>query len=482
MKRKIRFCLLSCLLLSSMVQIPVLALGDSQLATNTSGTVALNASKTSQAVIAAPSLSNQTIKPSSSDTIDTWMPDKNLQNVIATLLKKPLSEVTKEDMTSVTRVDLESLPEDTQVNLKGIELAVNLKSLDIANIIATDIPEITMVNNATLFTRSNVLKHIKPKGKFDNIHIGNYTSYRPKEELVGIGQDMENWDINMLGIYSIGMTDYSELGLSKVNVNYDLSVLTNDNFVLNSIELQDTNASEIAYTDTILKDTLGNPIISDLSNASIPLSITYIDMNGEWTSLSEGVDYRMTHQGIIFSSIPEDTEKITIQSRVPALFASAANAFITYSGSYQIPVHHLTTAQSVIVNYVDEQGQAIPNVPSQSIGGNIDSAYDASTDKYKLMIAGYTLDETKLPINMTGKLTDQIQTVTYVYTKIKVEPVMPTPNDTPNIPNALNTETSKASGLLPKTGDKNDNYLGLGLLLVICTSIISVLYVRSSKQ
>ncbi|PCS06377.1 hypothetical protein RU86_GL000333 [Lactococcus piscium] len=459
-----------------MSQIPVLA--DSQLANNTTGTTALNASKTPQTVIAS-SLSHQPIKPLSSDTIDAWMPDKNLQNVIATLLEKPLSQVTKEDMTSVTRIDLESLPEDTQVNLKGLELAVNLKSLDIANIIATDIPEITMVNNATLFTRSNVLPYIKPKGKFNNIHIGNYTSYRPKDELVGIGQDMDNWDVDMLSIYSIGMTDYSELELSKVNVNYDLSILTNDSIVLNPIEIQDTNESEIAYTDTLLKDTSGNPIISDLSNASIPLSITYIDKNGEWTSLSEGIDYHMTHQGIIFTSIPKDTEKINIQSMVPALFASTTNAFITYGGSYQIPVNHLTTAQSVIVNYVDEQGQAIPNVPSQSISGNVGSSFDASTDKYKLMIAGYTLDETKLPINMTGKLTDQIQTVTYVYTKIKVEPVVPIPNDTPN---TLNTETTKASALLPKTGDENDNYLGLGLFLVICTSIISTLYVRSSKQ
>lgn len=458
-----------------MSQIPVLALTDSQLANNTTGTSALNTSKTPQTATDSP-LSDQTLKPVSYETIDAWMPDKNLQIVIATLLEKPLSQVTKEDMTSVTRVDLESLPEDTQVNLKGLELAVNLNTLDIANIIATTIPEITMVNNATLFTRPNVLPYIKPKGKFNNIHIGNYTSYRPKDELVGIGQDMENWDIDMLSIYSIGMTDYSELGLSKVNVNYDLSVLTNDKTVLNPIEIQDTNASDIVYTDTILKDISGNPIISDLSNASISLSITYIDSNGNWTSLSEGVDYRMTHQGIMFTSIPKNTENINIQSMVPALFARAANAFITYGGSYQIPVHHLTTAQSVIVNYVDEQGQSIPNVPSQSISGNVGSSFDASTDKYKLMIPGYTLDETKLPINMTGKLTDQVQTVTYVYTKIKVEPVLPTPNDTPN------TETSKASGSLPKTGDENDNYLGLGLFLIICTSIISTLYFRSSKQ
>lgn len=53
---------------------------------------------------------------------------------------------------------------------------------------------------------------------------------------------------------------------------------------------------------------------------------------------------------------------------------------------------------------------------------------------------------------------------------------MPTPNDTPN------TETSKAFGLLPKTGDENDNDLGLGLFVVICTSIISTSYFRSSKQ
>lgn len=76
-------------------------------------------------------------------------------------------------------------------------------------------------------------------------------------------------------------------------------------------------------------------------------------------------------------------------------------------------------AADVTVNYVDEDGKAIPSVSPQTISGNVGDSYDATTDVYKLAINGYTLDESKLPTNAKGTLSDKPQTVTYVYKQTK---------------------------------------------------------------
>ena len=72
-------------------------------------------------------------------------------------------------------------------------------------------------------------------------------------------------------------------------------------------------------------------------------------------------------------------------------------------------------AKNVTVQYVDEHNKKIH--ASQTISGKIGEAYDATTDKYKLAIDGYTLDESKLPENGKGELTAKKQVVKYVYTK-----------------------------------------------------------------
>ncbi|MFK4936589.1 bacterial Ig-like domain-containing protein [Lactococcus garvieae] len=77
----------------------------------------------------------------------------------------------------------------------------------------------------------------------------------------------------------------------------------------------------------------------------------------------------------------------------------------------------VVTAEDVTVRYVDSQGEEIHS--PQNISGNVGDDYDASTSAYKLIIDGYTLDESKLPENATGKLGEQAQIVTYVYNKNK---------------------------------------------------------------
>ncbi|WP_086314942.1 hypothetical protein A5821_002509 [Enterococcus sp. 7F3_DIV0205] len=76
-------------------------------------------------------------------------------------------------------------------------------------------------------------------------------------------------------------------------------------------------------------------------------------------------------------------------------------------------------AHDVTVRYVDEKGNQLAD--SKTISGSIGEPYDASTDAYKPIIDGYTLDETKLPTNATGKLSALDQIVTYTYQKNRVK-------------------------------------------------------------
>ncbi|MBF2509613.1 MucBP domain-containing protein [Listeria welshimeri] len=80
-------------------------------------------------------------------------------------------------------------------------------------------------------------------------------------------------------------------------------------------------------------------------------------------------------------------------------------------------------SSAVEVEYQDEEGNTIHD--SQYINGNVGDAYDASVLKYQLEIPGYLLDQTKLPNNSLGTITEDVQTVTYTYKKEKVaaEPV-----------------------------------------------------------
>ncbi|EAE8347318.1 LPXTG cell wall anchor domain-containing protein [Listeria monocytogenes] len=66
----------------------------------------------------------------------------------------------------------------------------------------------------------------------------------------------------------------------------------------------------------------------------------------------------------------------------------------------------------VTVNYLDEKGQML--TASDNLTGNADEAYQTEAKE----IAGYTLDESKLPTNANGVFKADAQTVTYVYKAI----------------------------------------------------------------
>ncbi len=111
-------------------------------------------------------------------------------------------------------------------------------------------------------------------------------------------------------------------------------------------------------------------------------------------------------------------------------------------------------AADLTVLYKDTEGNTIAT--DKKVSGNIGDTFDVTTSEFKLDITGYTF--ARIEGTPTGTLSDQAQTVTYVYTKLKEEIVQPVK------PEELTT--------LPKTGVGNGVLMmgtvisTLGLILV----------------
>ncbi|WP_429967043.1 MucBP domain-containing protein [Enterococcus sp. AZ173] len=351
-------------------------------------------------------------------SLDAWMPDKNLQNEVAKGLNKTVDTITQEDMANLKQLDFSSLVKDTVVDFTGLEYASNLQALYTTSIIAANVPKITMAENATLFTRPNVLAQILPKGSFSNIHIGNYDAYLTAQELIGVGQYLSGWVTDYLTVYASSMTDFSKLELSaEHHQNSQLSIMTQEKILLESMLVKD-GQSDVLYKDHMMVDTQGNALLSSLSNKKYSYSIRGVDKNGYIFPLYENDGFELTEEGIQFKNIPANVDYLSITSLVPNRLSTervASTGTIQYLVNYQLPVKYVNTAEDVTVKYVDESKKTL--LPDVTLSGVVGEPYTTQEEP----IAGYTLKE--IQGDKTGTFSDTPQEVVYVYKRSDAAPV-----------------------------------------------------------
>ncbi|HCO70911.1 MAG TPA: hypothetical protein DIT57_01370, partial [Enterococcus sp.] len=351
-------------------------------------------------------------------SLDAWMPDKNLQNEVAKGLNKTVDTITQEDMVNLKQLDFSSLAKDTVVDFTGLEYASNLQGLYTTSIIATNVPKITMAENATLFTRPNVLAHILPKGSFSNIHIGNYDAYLTAQELIGVGQYLSGWVTDYLTVYASSMTDFSKLELSpEHHQNSQLSIMTQEKILLEPMLVKD-GQSDVLYKDRMMVDTQGNALLSSLSNKKYSYSIRGIDKNGYSFPLYENDGFELTEEGIQFKNIPANVDYLSITSLVPNRLSTeraASTGTIQYLVNYQVPVKYVNTAEDVTVKYLDENGQTL--APNVTLSGYVGDPFTTEEKD----ISGYTLKE--IQGDRIGTFSDTAQEVVYVYERSDAAPV-----------------------------------------------------------
>ncbi|WP_254910568.1 MucBP domain-containing protein, partial [Enterococcus sp. 8E11_MSG4843] len=200
----------------------------------------------------------------------------------------------------------------------------------------------------------------------------------------------------------------------NVGESYDASVekyqLKVEGYTLDETKLPENGIgvfSETAQTVTYIY--IKNPM------PAADITVKYVDTEGNEIhdsqtisgSIGDSYDasthqYKVTIEGYTLdeTQLPENSKGI---------FSETAET-VAY-----IYIKNPVPAADVTVEYVDTEGKEIHS--SQAINGNVGDPYDASTEKYQLIIDGYTLDQSQLPENNKGVFGETAQTVTYIYTK-----------------------------------------------------------------
>ena len=209
---------------------------------------------------------------------------------------------------------------------------------------------------------------------------------------------------------------------------------------------QDTEGNEISKSKT-LSGNIGDPY--DVSTQEYKLAI-------------QGYTFKET-RGALTGNLSNDAQSVTyIYTKDPV------------------------RAKDLTVLYQDTEGNEISN--SKIISGNVGDPYDVSTQEYKLAIQGYTFKETKGAL--TGSLSNDAQSVTYIYTK-KINKQVST-NSSSNkqkktiiINENTNNSSDYSDGLknLPKTGESTNHIVSLvGILILFSVYTLWKIKPKSYKK
>ncbi|EKK0901667.1 MucBP domain-containing protein, partial [Enterococcus faecalis] len=445
------------------------------------------------------------------EDLATWMPDPTLQSVVAKSLGIEVSEITKEQMNKLQTLYIYAA-DSVIADLKGLEFAMNLSSFYMSgqNQI-TDFSVLKSLNNLAYvyLMGANVTDDNVPNFG-DNVTRLNLSSASVTDavfsKIVNMkGLESLSFESNMnittiapltalpnlteLRIQICGVTDFTVINdfpkLSSLAA-YGQNTGRNDAVTsLSAKELNyDPNNQSFFVPFSIMPNRLTNfdgyqpPFTTSNSTSQ-----TYFDLNGVQIPSSR---LTITEDGITVSGVTQsefeniETMEYNAFYNNPAGSYAQPDGYSFYaisSGTYlhQFSINHQEAAADVTVNYIDTDGNELK--PSQKFSGNIGESFDATTPDYRLEIEGYTFKEVRG--NPTGKFTDQVQTVTYVYMRDKINPSPKSDNKSNHI-----KTYSPSQYTLPETVENKRLTLisiGIGTVLLVLVFITSVLRFRKQK-
>lgn len=385
------------------------------------------------------------------EDVSSWLPDPTLQSIVAKALGIEVSEITKEKISKMQTIYIYST-DSALADLSGLEYATSLSSfymngtnqisdfsvltkidsLVYAYLMGANVTDDNVPDFGDNFTRlnlssANVTDAVYPK----ILEMKNLESltFESNMNITTIAPLATLPNLKELRIQFCAVSDFTVINNFPVLENlaaYGQNTGRSDGVTtISAKELNYDAATQSFFVPfSIMPNRLTNfdGYVPPFSTSNSQ-SQTYFDLNGVQLPSSQ---LSITDQDVTVSDItPEEFEGIhTIKynSRLnnPAGTYAQPDGFSFYaisSGTYlhQFAINHQEAAADVTVEYVDTDGNEI-HAP-QVITGNVGDDYDATTDVYKLTINGYTLDTKQLPKNGTGVMSDQAQTVTYVYTK-----------------------------------------------------------------
>ena len=385
------------------------------------------------------------------EDVSSWLPDPTLQSIVAKALGIEVSEITKEKISKMQTIYIYST-DSALADLSGLEYATSLSSFYMngtnqisdfsvltkidslvyaylmgANVTDDNVPDFGDNLTRLNLSSANVTDAVYPK----ILEMKNLESltFESNMNITTIAPLATLPNLKELRIQFCAVSDFTVINNFPVLENlaaYGQNTGRSDGVTtISAKELNYDAATQSFFVPfSIMPNRLTNfdGYVPPFSTSNSQ-SQTYFDLNGVQLPSSQ---LSITDQGVTVSDItPEEFEGIhtmKYNSRLnnPAGTYAQPDGFSFYaisSGTYlhQFAINHQEAAADVTVEYVDTDGNEI-HAP-QVISGNVGDDYDATTDVHKLTISGYTLDTKQLPNNGIGVMSDQAQTVTYVYTK-----------------------------------------------------------------
>ncbi|EOL47147.1 bacterial Ig-like domain-containing protein [Enterococcus phoeniculicola] len=370
------------------------------------------------------------------ESIDSWMPDKNLQKAISEVIKVPVESMTKKDMLKVKTLYLSS---KNIYSLKGLEYATNLGGdvgfnynhiSDISPLFNLKITYLRLAGNnisdvqqflnmpylTSLIIPENHVKDLSPiqGSNYTTIAALDQTIYLdektvfPDEEVgttAGIVRPNGDQITSFTGMTTYdAQSDYLSWQLTggkpkTVNAKWDDSVWVRAHY----------NAKGTGYAGFSGKYIQPLQYKDDQTAINVHDSIVYI---GDSWDPKENFDSAFDREGnqVDYSEILVDDSNVNLSK--PGIY----KVTYTYKGKSVTAVLTVKDKSKVSVHYMNEQGAEIHK--SQTLLGKPKETYDTSQAPYFIQqIDDYYVDTQNLPTNRSGEFTDVAQTVIYKYKK-----------------------------------------------------------------
>ncbi|WP_406834672.1 MucBP domain-containing protein [Lactococcus lactis] len=364
---------------------------------------------------------------SSDESIDSWMPDKNLQAAVSKKLNVATEALSQNDMLKLTSFDAPSVG---ITSLKGMEYAVNLSGdvdlnynniSDISPLYSTKITYLRLAGNdltdvSQFLNMKSVTTLVAPQNRIRDL---SSLSGSQITTIIATDQKITLLPQEVVPKQSVSaISQVSRPGGGRVDSFSGVSSYEPSSDTL-SWQLDGSNPTQLyadwedsswistnynalgvgsaGFSGEIIQPLIYKPVIA------ADVTAKYVDTDGN--KISDDV-VKSGNVGDAYTTDQKAIDGYTfkeVQGSATGTFTDQAQTVI------YVYTKDLIAGGDVTAKYVDTDGNKISDDVVKS--GNVGDAY--TTDQKA--IDGYTFKEVQGSV--TGTFTDQAQTVTYVYTK-----------------------------------------------------------------
>ena len=324
----------------------------------------------------------QSKAPKAATDIDSWMPDKVLQQAVSDRLGIAIADLKQEDLVNLKTL---SVVNKGISSLEGIQYAENLIELVVSSTDLSDISPLAGLSKLEFLNVSHcVISDISVISTLPNLKTFQASSNKivnlpdfsnnPKLSSVVLSQN-QIWDISPIATLGHKAT-----------------------FIMQN-QILGNNGTTIVGFDQ-LPVSMISPVVSFDGKYVAPVVIPYKSVEYKEPNLV------FNEEGQFFLGFDVNTNP------------NLGEGLGLYNIDYHIGMLYdvKQTYNNVTIQYLDENNQ--PLHASKTISGFNGDSFDATTSDYKLDIPDYYIDETRLPTNAVGTIDkDTPQTITYYYKK-----------------------------------------------------------------